>query len=123
REPTRTQRQAAGRASRSPRAERMTPPRSTGIKARFLALWWAAILATAAAFVVHLALREHTVQLGYDVGRTRREQRQLIEQHRLLAIEAATLRQPERIERIARGTLDMDLPEPARVVPIGQGTR
>lgn len=90
------------------------------MKARFLALWSVAILATAAAFVAHLALRQHTVQLGYDVGRARREQRQLIEQRRLLAIEAATLRQPERIETIARGALDMDVPEPARVVPVGR---
>jgi cell division protein FtsL len=89
-------------------------------KARFLALWSVAILATAAAFVAHLALRHQTVQLGYDVGAARRAQRQLIEQRRLLAIEAATLRQPDRIETIARGTLDMDVPEPARVVPVGQ---
>lgn len=88
------------------------------MKARFLALWTAAVLATAAAFVVHLALRFETVRLGYAVGDARREQRRLIEQGRLLSIEAATLRQAHRVEAVARGSLEMDVPEPERVVPI-----
>jgi len=91
------------------------------MRARFLALWTAAVLATAAAFVVHLAMRFETVRLGYDVGRARREQRSLIESRRLLAIEAATLRQAARIETVARGALEMDVPEPARIVPIEGG--
>lgn len=89
------------------------------MKARFLALWTAAVLATAAAFVVHLALRFETVRLGYEVGQTRREQRRLVEQRRLLAIEAATLRQTQRVEAVARGTLRMEVPAPDRVVPVG----
>lgn len=88
------------------------------MKARFLALWTAAVIACAAAFVVHLALRFETVRLGYEVGESRRDQRRLIEQRRLLAIEAATLRQADRVEAVARGTLQMDVPEPDRVVPI-----
>lgn len=88
------------------------------MKARFLALWTAAVLATGAAFVVHLALRFETVRLGYEVGQARREQRSLIEQRRLLAIEAATLRQAQRVEAVARGALDMDVPDPDRIVPI-----
>ena len=90
----------------------------TSVAARFLMLWTAAVLATAMAFVVHLAMRFETVRLGYDVGAARREQRRLIEQERLLAVEAATLRQPHRVETIARGALKMRRPEPARVVPI-----
>ena len=93
------------------------------MKARFLVLWSAAVLAAAAAFVAHLALRQQTVQLGYEVGTARRAQRRLIEQRRLLAIEAATLRQPERIETIARGSLGMEIPEPERVVPVGRAAR
>ncbi len=88
------------------------------MKARFLALWTAAVLATAAAFVVHLTLRFETVRLGYEVGQARREQRRLIEQRRLLAVEAATLRQAQRVEAVARGALDMDVPSPDRVVPV-----
>ena len=93
------------------------------MKARFLVLWTVAVVAAAAAFVGHLALRQNTVQLGYEVGHARRVQRRLIEQRRLLAIEAATLRQAERVETIARGRLDMDVPEPARVVPVGRTRR
>ncbi|MGE0786500.1 MAG: cell division protein FtsL [Sandaracinaceae bacterium] len=93
------------------------------MKARFLILWSVAVIAAAAAFVSHLMLRQQTVQLGYEVGQARRDQRRLIEQRRLLAVEAATLRQTERIETIARGRLDMDIPEPARVVPVGRERR
>lgn len=88
------------------------------MKARFLALWTVAVLACATAFVVHLALRFETVRLGYEVGNARREQRRLIEQRRLLAVEAATLRQANRIETVARNALEMEVPEPERVVPI-----
>lgn len=88
------------------------------MKARFLALWTAAVIATAAAFIAHLALRFETVRLGYEVGEARKEQRELIEKRRLLAIEAETLRQAARIEAVARGSLDMDVPEPERIVPI-----
>lgn len=90
------------------------------MKTRFLVLWTAAVLATAAAFVAHLSLRLETVRLGYEVGQERREQRRLIEQRRLLSIESATLREPERIEAVARGTLGMDVPDPSRIVSVGQ---
>ena len=93
------------------------------MSARFLALWGAAVIACAAAFVVHLAMRYETVSLGYEVGKARREQAHLIEQRRLLAIEAATLRQTYRVAAIARGTLRMDLPEAERVVPVGAKRR
>ena len=88
------------------------------MRARFLLLWAAAVLATAAAFVVHLALRFETVRLGYEVGEARREQRRLIEQRRLLAIEAATMRQSERVEAVARSSLGMDVPDSTRIVRI-----
>jgi cell division protein FtsL len=88
------------------------------MRARFLLLWAAAVLATAAAFVVHLALRFETVRLGYEVGESRREQRRLIEQRRLLAIEAATMRQAERVEAVARSSLGMDVPDATRIVRI-----
>ncbi len=69
------------------------------------ALERAAVLAAAAAFVVapRAALRDGA-RSATRSGEARREQRRLIEQRRLLAIEAATLRQAERIETVARGT-------------------
>ena len=104
--------EAPGRPTRAARGGRL-------VSARFLALWAAAVLACAAAFVVHLAMRYETVSLGYEVGKERREQERLIEQRRLLAIEAATLRQTHRVDAIARGTLKMSVPEPERVVSVG----
>lgn len=89
------------------------------MKARFVMLWTVAVLATAAAFVAHLALRFETVRLGYDVGRARTEQRRLVEARHLLSLEAATLRQSARVEAVARGSLGMDVPGSDRVVPIG----
>ncbi len=43
----------------------MTRPRGA-----FLPIWTLAIVATVSAFVVHLALRGRTVQLGYELGRS-----------------------------------------------------
>lgn len=90
---------------------------------RFLALWTAAVIAAAAAFVVHLAVRYEVIELGYAVGDARREQRSLIESRRQLALEAAHLRQSARVETVARGSLQMAVPDPSRVVPIGPGVR
>ena len=86
------------------------------MKGRFLPLWCVAVLATAAAFVVHLAIRFETVRLGYEVSEERERQRELLQDRRLLSIEAATLRQSGRVETIARGTLGMEVPKPTRIV-------
>jgi cell division protein FtsL len=91
------------------------------LKTRVLWLWAAAVIATASAFVAHLSLRLETVRLGYDVGQARREERRLIEERRLLSIEAATLRDPGRVETVARGSLGMDVPDADHVVPVGHG--
>ncbi len=86
------------------------------MKGRFLPLWCVAVLATAGAFVVHLSIRFETVRLGYEVSEERGRQRDLLQDRRLLSIEAATLRQSGRIETIARGTLGMEMPKPTRIV-------
>lgn len=93
------------------------------MKRRFVALWLSAICAAALAFVAHLALRFETVRLGYEVDRARQEQRRLVEQQRLLSIEAATLRTAERVEAIARGRLGMDQPSGDRVITVGGAQR
>ena len=91
------------------------------MKGRFLILWTVAVLAAAAAFVVHLTLRFETVRLGYQVSEARRAQRELIDSQHLLSLEAATLRQPDRIESVARGTLGMDVAKPTQIIPLGSG--
>jgi cell division protein FtsL len=90
----------------------------------FLPLWTVAIAATVAAFVVHLALRGRTVQLGYELGRTHQEQARLREVKRVLELEAASYKTPGRVEIVARTLLGMESPTSDRIFPVsrGQGT-
>lgn len=87
---------------------------------RFIALWLAAVVATTTAFVVELAVRHENVLLGIEVSAKRDEQRGLLESRRALEIEAETLRDPGRVERIARDVLHMDTASPARIVTVGR---
>ncbi len=84
----------------------------------FLPVWTLAIAATASAFVVHLALRGRTVQLGYDLGRARQEQARMREVKRVLEVEAASYKTPERVEIVGRTLLGMEPPTPDRIVTL-----
>jgi len=86
----------------------------------FLPIWTLAIAATVSAFVVHLALRGRTVQLGYELGHSRQEQARLREVKRVLEVESASYKTPERVEIIARTLLGMEPPSPDRIVPLPQ---
>ena len=74
--------------------------------------------ATVAAFVVHLALRGRTVDLGYNLGRARAEQARLREVKRVLSLEAASYETPQRVEMVARTLLGMTPPPAERVIPL-----
>jgi cell division protein FtsL len=84
----------------------------------FVALWTVAVFATVAAFVVHLALRGRTVDLGYKLGRARAEQARLREVKRVLSLEAASYETPQRVEYVARTLLGMTPPSPERVIAL-----
>ncbi len=84
----------------------------------FVALWTLATLATVSAFVLHLALRGHTVSLGYELGKAHAEQARLREVQRVFAVEAASYKTPERVEIVARTLLGMEPPSPDRIVPL-----
>lgn len=84
----------------------------------FLALWTLAVIATVAAFVLHLGLRGRTVDLGYKLGRARAEQARLREVKRVLSLEAASYETPQRVEMVARTLLGMNPPPPERVIPL-----
>ena len=84
----------------------------------FLALWTVAVVATVAAFVVHLALRGRTVDLGYKLGKARSEQARLREVKRVLSLEAASYETPQRVEYVARTLLGMSPPPPERVIAL-----
>jgi len=87
---------------------------------RFLTHWTIAVFATALAFIVHLTLRFENIRLGYDLAKARSQQEQLIEQRRLLSLEAATLRQVDRVETVARGALGMDVAPAPRVIAVNR---
>ncbi len=82
----------------------------------FVALWTLAVLATVVAFVLHLGLRGRTVDLGYKLGKARKEQARLREVKRVLSLEAASYRTPDRVEMVARTLLGMTPPPPERVI-------
>ena len=84
----------------------------------FVALWTIAVSATVAAFVLHLALRGRTVDLGYRLGRARAEQARLREVKRVLSLEAASYQTPQRVEMVARSLLGMTPPPPERVIAL-----
>jgi cell division protein FtsL len=84
----------------------------------FLPLWTLAIVATVSAFVVHLTLRGKTVQLGYELGRERQEEGNLREIKRVLELEAASYKTPERVEFVARTLLGMTPPPSEHIVAL-----
>jgi len=82
----------------------------------FVALWTLATVATVCAFVVHLALRGRTMALGYDLGRARLEQARLREVKRVLDVEVASYKTPERVEIVGTTLLGMSPPPPERII-------
>lgn len=86
---------------------------------RFVSLWTLAVIATASAFVLYLALRSRAVELGYRLGRARAKQTQLRETRRVLQVEAVSYRNPERIEALAKGVLRLEEPSPQKIFVVG----
>jgi len=82
----------------------------------FLPLWTLAVAAAVSAFVVHLALRSKTMQIGYELGRAHQEQSALREVKRVFELEAASYKTPERVEIVARTLLGMEAPSRERMV-------
>jgi cell division protein FtsL len=85
----------------------------------FLPLWTLAVAATVSAFVLHLALRGRSMELGYELGKARQEQSRLREVERVMQLEAASNKTPERVEIVARTLLAMEPPSPDRIISIG----
>ena len=56
--------------------------------------------------------------LGYELGRARADQARLREVKRVLEVEAASYKTPERVEIVARTLLGMEAPPPDRIVSL-----
>jgi cell division protein FtsL len=85
----------------------------------FMFNWTLAVLATVCAFVVHLAMRGRTVSLGYELGKSRSEQMRLREVKRVLELESASYKTPERVEMVSRTLLGMEPPAADHIVTVG----
>jgi cell division protein FtsL len=85
----------------------------------FLGLWLLAVVAATSAFVLYLALRVRSVEIGYELGRVHSQLARLREVKRVLELELATQKNPERVEFVARSLFDMDQPEPSRQLAAG----
>jgi hypothetical protein len=85
----------------------------------FLALWSAAVVASTSAFVVHLAIRVEAFELGYELGRDHAHTERLREVRRVLELEVASHKTPERVDFVARQLLSMSEPSVERIFSAG----
>lgn len=85
----------------------------------FLVLWTLAVTATSTAFITRLALRGRAVELGYELGRAHGRLARLREVKRVLELELASYKTPERVELISRTLLGMAPPTVDRILPAG----
>ena len=86
----------------------------------FLTLWVLAVMATTAAFIVHLAIRVKAVELGYELGREHANIGRLREVRRVLQLEVSSHKTPERVDFVARQLLVMSEPPKERIFPGGK---
>jgi cell division protein FtsL len=86
----------------------------------FLVLWIMAIIATCAAFVLYLALRVRSIELGYELGRSHAKVARLREVKRVLELELASHKTPERVDLVARTLLGMSEPTSERILFAGK---
>ncbi|HEY3353854.1 MAG TPA: cell division protein FtsL [Polyangia bacterium] len=107
------------------------PPSSRrlpGVERRAVPVLLALLFGVMGACLAHVWVRMQQIQTGYALSQERRESQQLAQTHRRLRIEAAVLKHPARVERIARARLGMAAPEPdaihtVRVARPGQVAR
>ena len=85
----------------------------------FLTLWTLAVAAATAAFVLQLALRVRSVELGYELGRAHAHLERLREVRHVLELELNSHKTPERVDFVARTLLGMSEPDPSRILPAG----
>ncbi|HEX2731056.1 MAG TPA: hypothetical protein VHM70_05605 [Polyangiaceae bacterium] len=88
-------------------------------KRPFLLLWTLAVVAATTAFALHLGIRVQGIELGYELGRAHSELGRLREVRRVLELEVASHKTPERIDFVARTLLGMDVPSKDRIFAAG----
>ena len=92
----------------------MSSPRSS-----FLVVWTLAVVASTAAFVLLLGIRVKAVEAGYELGRAHAHVGRLREVRRVLELEVASHKTPERVDFVARKLLGMGEPSKDRIFSAG----
>lgn len=72
-------------------------------------------VAVVTAATAHVSLRYRVIRAGYDLGERSQELRALEQQNRKLRLELSLLKNPERIERLARDKLGLVRPDPEHI--------
>jgi len=93
------------------------------MKAGFLHYWTIAVFAMTLAFGVHLLLLSQNAHMSYQLADLKALEERLKAQRNLLALEAATLRQVDRVEAIARGSFGMEAPPSSRIIVMGSAAQ
>lgn len=90
------------------------------MRARFLKFWVIVVVAISVAFGVHLFLLSENAHMSYQLQDLKLKEERLKAQRNLLSLEAATLRQVDRVETIARGSFGMEVPPSSHVIVMGR---
>jgi hypothetical protein len=85
----------------------------------FLVLWALAVAAATTAFIVYLTMRIQSLELGYELGRAHGRVARLREVKRVLELELASYKTPERVDFIARTLFAMSTPSSDRLLSAG----
>jgi len=86
----------------------------------FVTLWTFAVVAATTAFVLYLALRTRSMELGYELGRAHGRVARLREVRRVLELELSSYKTPERVDLVSRTLLGMDAPGADRILSLGK---
>jgi hypothetical protein len=89
-------------------------------RSSFVWLWTLAVLATTTSFVLYLAMRVRSVELGYELGRSHARVARLREVRRVLELELSSQKTPERVDLVSRSLFGMTEPAPERILAAGK---
>jgi cell division protein FtsL len=105
----------AMRADPEPIREAPCSRRPSGRTRRAVPLLLTLLVGLTAGALVHVRIRLQQIHTGYALSQQRRTAHELTQAQKRLRIEAAVLKHPARIERIARTRLGMAPPEPTAI--------
>lgn len=90
---------------------------------RFMVMFALAVVSSVAAFVVHLALRNQNIAMGYEVERARNEGLRMRGEINHVRLELAARRSPATLEQVGRDELGMVEPDHVPTLVAGGATR